>query len=141
MGYWENPNCFKHQNFIEIPEGYHRVKIYNVDVEEFNEGKMCFEITLDVSGCHGKLYYYLWFDPAKQPQCAKKFMSFFRSFNIRDYKLRNYKDWKGKCGGVRVRHKIDEYTKEVQVLYCLNGVARKMLPPWRDAPELSDKGN
>ena len=66
MGYYsKNPNTYTQNNFIEIPEGNHRVKICNVKVERFRFEKKCFEITLKVSGHHGKLWYYIWYNPKK----------------------------------------------------------------------------
>ena len=135
MGYWDRPNRFKHQNFIEIPEGGCFVKIYNVEIEEFKGVKKCFEITLDVFGRHGKLWFYLWYDPENQEKNNKKFLRFFQSFNIKDHHLSKYEEWKGKCGCVKVKHRIDEDEKEVQVIYCITGVPRKAFPNWSEATE------
>lgn len=132
MGYWAKPNRFTYENFIEIPEGDHRVQISNVGVEEFNEGKKCFEIAFKVSGHHGKLWFYLWFDPNDKVKNAKKFKSFFNSFGIRDYNLTHYNDWIGKFGAVRVRHDQADCTceREARVIFCIAGMRQMYLPPW-----------
>ena len=135
MGYWSsNPNRFIYENFIEIPQGDHRVQVYAVDVEEFESGKKCFEITFKVSGYHGKLWYYLWFDPKDEKGNDKKITAFFNSFNIRDHNLAHYEGWIGKLGAVRVIHREDFCDKkEMCAIFCIYGARQKYLPPWRDA--------
>ena len=42
MGFYgNNPNTYVEYDFIEIPEGNHRVQIYNVKVERFKFEKKC----------------------------------------------------------------------------------------------------
>ena len=74
MGVWTSkPNTYNRTNFIEIPEGDHRVQITRVSVERFREQKKCFEITMKVSGYHGKVWYYLWYNPENIEWGEKKF--------------------------------------------------------------------
>ena len=45
MALWLNkPNTYKHPGFINIPEGDHRARICNVEVERFSKKKKCFKI-------------------------------------------------------------------------------------------------
>lgn len=139
MGYWKSkPNTYNEFNFIEIPEGDHRVQIHNVVVERFSNHKKCFEITLKVSGYHGKLWYYLWHNPENFDTSTKRFFSFFNSFNIQDHDLDNYKNWIGKSGAVRVVTDDEvtdsscDYKYAIRVSLCLNGPQRDKLPPWRE---------
>ena len=79
-----NPNTYTQYNFIEIPEGNHRVQICNVRIKTTNN-KKCFEITLKVSGHHGKLWYFLWYNPEEPEKTNRNFALFFESFEIYDY--------------------------------------------------------
>ena len=143
MGYWKSkPNCYNEHNFIEIPEGCHRVQIRNVRVEKFNSGKKCYELTLKVSGYHGLLWFYLWEDPENSYNNAEKISQFFDSFQIEDHDFAKYKNWVGKAGAVYVSHydgmKYDLqgpwYKYEAKVTSCLVGIQRDALPPWCEAP-------
>ena len=143
MGYWEKPNKFKVCNFIEIPMGMHKVKIANISMQTFSKSKKkCFEITLEVSGHPGKLWYYLWYSPDNLDRTNANFEAFFNGFQIEEENrnLRRYKRWIGKTGGVHVWHehgptkylKEDEY--EAIVTHVLNVRECDKLPPWSDVP-------
>lgn len=142
MGYWESrPNVYKEHNFIEIPEGSHRVLITNVEVERFPASKKrCYEITLKVSGHPGKLWYYLWYDSNDMLKTDKVFSSFYNSFQIQKRSTRSYKKWVGKMGAVYVEHNygpfkhLQEGEYEAKVAYCLNTRQQMNLPPWSDEP-------
>ena len=136
-----NPNAYKEHNFIEIPEGDHRVQISKVTSKKYSNGKRCFEITYKVSGYHGKLWHYLWYIPEDFTRCEKRFFSFFNSFQIEDHDMDNYKNWVGKTGAVRVTHEDNsadlhqDYEYLGKVIFCLYGKQRDVLPPWHEAPE------
>ena len=134
MAWWlDKPNTYKHPGFINIPEGDHRVRIYKVEVERFQKQRKCFKITLDVSGYHGKLWYYLWYDPEKKDQCAKEFGRFFCSFGIQDWDIANYKQWVGAYGAVSVKYEFREHEFAAKRVVCLSGKSKNVLPPWKDA--------
>lgn len=136
MGVWESkPNVYKEHDFIEIPEGEHRVKICNVSVEKFKNEKKCYEITFKVSGHHGKLWYYLWYNPEYMESSSKRFFSFFNSFHIENHDLSQYKSWIGKSGAVKVVHNQLSDGYEAVVSYCLNDVKKDKLPPWSEAAD------
>ena len=139
MGYYsKNPNTYTQNNFIEIPEGNHRVKIFNVKVERFRFEKKCFEITLKVSGHHGKLWYYIWYNPDYKERTNRDFAMFFESFQIQDFDIKHYKDWIGKSGAVYVNHVVNRLTYDnytATVVCCLTGEKRDKLPPWKEAPK------
>lgn len=135
MALWKNqPNTYKHSGFIDIPEGDHRVRICRVDVERFSNKKKCFELTLEVSGYHGKLWYHLWYDPERITECGKVLYPFFDSFGIDDYDVSHYKKWVGANGAISVRHDRRGCEFEAKYLWCIYGKQKDKLPPWRDAP-------
>ena len=134
MAWWlDQPNTYKHPGFINIPEGDHRARICNVEVERFSNKKKCFKITLDVSGYHGKLWYYLWYDPEKIDRCKKEFGMFYCSFGIEDWNISNYKKWVGAYGAVCVKYEFREHEFEANRIVCLSGKSKNKLPPWKDA--------
>lgn len=140
MGYWKSkPNRYNEYDFIEIPKGDHRVKIFNVSKEKFTTGTVCYEITLKVSGNHGKLWYYLWDNPKFPERKERDFSAFFKSFQIEDQDLDHYKSWKGHEGAVRVTYDCEKeetvytYEYEARVCWCLYGEAKDRLPAWIEA--------
>ena len=134
MAWWKNqPNTYKHRGFIDIPEGNHRVRICRVEVERFSKGRRCFEITLEVSGYHGKLWHHIWYDPERAVECGKSFYPFFYSFKIDDHDLSHYKKWVGANGAVSVSYECRGGEFEAKYIRCVYGKQKDKLPPWRDA--------
>lgn len=129
-----NPNTYTQCNFIEIPEGNHRVQICNVRIKTTKD-KKCFEITLKVSGHHSKFWYFLWYNPERPDKTNRDFKLFFESFQIYDYDIKHYKDWIGKQGAVCVKHSFDKLNYKAYVYYCLTGEQKDKLPPWREGPK------
>ena len=133
------PNTYKEYDFIEIPVGAHRVQITRVFREKFKSGKTCYEITLKVSGYHGKLWCQLWDDPNDSiSKNTQEIIQFFESFQIENRDLAEYKNWVGKSGAVYVNH-YDKYEKDMfdykycsKVAYYLTGRQRDNLPAWQD---------
>ena len=136
MACWKNkPNCYTQTGFIDIPEGDHRVRIDRVTVEKTRNGSKCFEISLSVSGYHGKLWHHIWYNPERLAECERNFYPFFYSFGIKDYDLSNYTKWKGATGAVRVGYESHTWYKvEAKYIQFLYGARRDKLPPWEDAP-------
>lgn len=137
MALWRNqPNTYRHRGFIDIPEGEHRVRICRVQVERFSGNRKCFEITLEVSGYHGKLWYHLWYDPEKIDEWEKRFHSFCHSFDIEDRDISHYKKWVGLSGAVSVSYEYRDFECECEAKYirCIYGTRKDRLPPWKDAP-------
>lgn len=134
MALWRNqPNTYKFSGFIDIPEGNHRVRICRVEVERFTKKRKCFEITLEVSGCHGKLWHHIWYDPERTVECEKYFYPFFHSFGIEDHDIAHYKKWVGANGAVSVKYNYQDYGFEAKYIRCLYGKQKDKLPPWKEA--------
>lgn len=134
MAWWNNkPNVYTHSGFVDIPEGEHRVRIRKVDVERFSKGRRCFEITLEVSGYHGKLWHHIWYDPAKISECERSFYPFFYSFSLEDHNISHYKKWIGASGAVSVKYERRGHEFEAKYIRCIYGKQRDKLPLWRDA--------
>ena len=135
MALWKNrPNTYRYSGFIDIPEGDHRVRICRVDVERFSRKRKCFELTLEVSGYHGKLWHHIWYDPEKIVECEKVFYPFFKSFEIDAHDVLHYKKWVGATGAVNVRYEHRGCEFEAKYLRCLYGKQKDKLPPWIPAP-------
>lgn len=142
MGFYKGkPNRYNVYGFIEIPAGDHRVQISKVYKEKFQTGTLCYEITLKVSGYHGKLWYYLWDNPDYPERKVRDFSAFADSFQIPEQELENHKYWVGKNGAVRVVHNgkteddICSCQYESRVVCCLSGKQRDCLPVWREASD------
>lgn len=136
MANWTfNPNEYSANDFAPIPTGDHRVRINDVVEKTFNSGNEGFEITLDVSGHGGKLWYYLVLDRNDTKKTNQRIGTFFESFGIGDFDLSHYRGWIGKIGGVRVKHEEYNGSTSAKVAFCINRKNQEKLPAWKgDAP-------
>ena len=127
-----NPAEYEENSFTLIPAGDHRVRINDVVAKHFSSGNNGFEITLDVSGHGGKLWYYLVLDPGDTKKTNQRIGSFFNSFGITDYDMGHYQGWKGKIGAVRVRHEEYNGEQKAKVAFCLAKRNQDKLAPWKE---------
>lgn len=127
-----NPNEYNARNFEPIPEGDYRVRINNVKEKVFSSGNEGFEITLDVPGHAGKLWYYLVLDYSDSLKTNQRLGMFFDSFAICDTNLSNYSDWIGRDGAVRVKHNMYQGAITASVVFCLSRSQQKKFPDFSD---------
>lgn len=130
---WQfNPSDYVVQDFAPIPAGDHRVRICDVEPKQFSSGNEGFEITLDVSGYSGKLWFYLVLDASDPKKTNQRIGTFFESFGITDPNLDHFVNWEGKIGGVRV--KLEPYNGEdrPKVAFCLAKKNQEKLPAWKE---------
>lgn len=126
-----NPNEYTTNDFAPIPQGDHRVRINDVIEKKFSSGNEGFEITLDISGHSGKLWYYLVFDHNDTKKTNQRIGAFFESFGIGDFDLSHYRGWVGKIGGVRVKHEDYNGSPSAKVAFCLSKKNQEKLPAWK----------
>ena len=130
------------EGFSIIPVGDHRVRIEDVISKQSKSGRDMFEITLAVSGHSSRLWYYLVLDPADPKKTNQRIGDFFNSFGITDYNMANYHRWKGKVGGVRVKHEQYNGENSAKVAFCLSRKNQDKLPPAKfSAPESAAPAN
>ena len=128
MAWIFNPNEYEAKEFSIIPAGDHRVRISNVEGKTFKSGNTGFEITLEVSGHGGSLWFYLVLDPSDTKKTNQRIGTFFESFGITDYDLSHYRGWIGKVGGVRVKHEDYNGSPSAKVAFCLSRKNQDKLP-------------
>ena len=132
MANWTfNPNEYSATEFSIIPTGDHRVRINDVVEKTFSSGNEGFEITLDVSGHGGKLWFYLVLDRNDTKKTNQRIGTFFESFGIGDFDLSHYRGWIGKIGGVRVKHEEYNGSTSAKVAFCLSRKNQDKLPAWK----------
>lgn len=122
---------YEAKEFSIIPVGDHRVRINDVIEKTFSSGNSGFEITLDVSGHGGKLWFYLVLDHNDPKKTNQRIGDFFSSFGITDNNLAHYRSWIGKIGGVRVKHEEYNGSQSAKVAFCLNKKNQEKLPAWK----------
>ena len=120
MAWIFNPNEYEAKEFSIIPAGDHRVRISNVEGKTFKSGNNGFEITLEVAGHGGSLWFYLVLDPSDTKKTNQRIGTFFESFGITDPDLSHYRNWIGKVGGVRVKHEEYNGSQTAKVAFCLS---------------------
>lgn len=132
MANWTfNPDDYSANDYAPIPAGDHRVRINDVVEKTFNSGNEGYEITLDVSGHNGKLWFYLVLDRNDVKKTNQRIGSFFESFGIGDFDLSHYRGWIGKIGGVRVKHEEYNGNTSAKVAFCLGRKNQEKLPAWK----------
>lgn len=133
MANWNyNPNQYEERDFSIIPEGNYRVRISDVVEKVFRSGNEGYEITLDVAGRSGKLWFYLVLNKQNEKQTNQNLGAFFNSFGITNTQLGNGRQWIGKVGGVRVKHEEYNGNMSAKVQYLLSKSKQDELPPWQD---------
>lgn len=133
MAWIFNPNEYEAKEYSIIPEGDHRVRINDVVEKTFSSGNQGYEITLDVSGRGGKLWFYLVLDRSDTKKTNQRIGTFFESFGIGDFDLSHYRGWIGKIGGVRVKHEEYNGSTSAKVAFCLSQKNQSKLPAWQGA--------
>ena len=142
MANWNfNPADYTENEFAPIPVGDHRVRIYEVVEKTFSSGNNGYEITLNVSGYSGKLWYYLVLNPADPKKTNQRIGSFFDSFGITDYNLDHYRAWAGKIGAVRVKHEEYNGANSAKVAFCLARKNQDKLDPWKGGTTTASTNN
>ena len=132
MANWTfNPAEYSASEFSIIPTGDHRVRIADVVEKTFNSGNEGYEITFDVSGHSGKLWFYLVLDRNDTKKTNQRIGTFFESFGIGDFDLSHYRGWIGKIGGVRVKHEEYNGNTSAKVAFCLSRKNQEKLPAWK----------
>ena len=107
------------------------MRINNVKEKVFSSGNEGFEITLDVPGQAGKLWYYLVLDPSDSLKTNQRLGMFFDSFAIRDTNLSHCSGWVGCDGAVRVKHSMYNGTITSRVVFCLSRAQQKKFPDFQ----------
>ncbi len=124
-----NPAEYQENDFSVIPAGDHRVRVNDVVFKNSSKGNEMFEITFDVSGHGGKLWYYIVLDPNDTKKTNQRIGAFFESFGITNYNMDNYRGWIGKVGAVRVKHEQYNGADQAKVAFCLSRKNQDKLPP------------
>lgn len=127
-----DPTQYKESNYSIIPVGDHRVRIADVNERKFSSGNEGFEITLDVNGQNGKLWFYLVLDPSNAEKTNQRIGDFFNSFGITNPALGTGKQWIGAVGAVRVKHEDYNGNTSAKVAYCISKSRQDKLPAWQN---------
>lgn len=124
-----NASDYEEKSFKPIPIGDHRVRIADAVEKTSRSGNEMVELTLEVSGYSGKLWYYLVFLADNVKMTNKKIGSIFDSFGIQQGNM-DIKTWIGKVGAARVAH--EEYNGENQpkIKYFISKSRQDSLPAW-----------
>ena len=132
-----NPDDFKETTFELIPEGIFRGRIEKAeDTVTHNEPpRNMVKLTISVSVHNNKLWSYIILDDSDDEAIKKTNQTlgtFFNSFGIEDNTM-DSREWIGKIGGVRVRHKEDAHgIKRAEVAYFLYAKEIAKLPAWQE---------
>lgn len=133
MANWTyDPSQYEEKNFQIIPVGDYRARIADVVEKTFSTGNSGYEITLDINGHNGKLWFYLVLDPSNPQQTNQRIGDFFNSFGITNPAMGTGKHWIGSVGAVRVKHEEYNGNMSAKVAYCINRSRQDKLPAWKN---------
>ena len=138
MALWThyNPDDFKDNSYELIPEGNYRVRIDKVEeTVTHSSNKDMLKLTLSVSGYNSKLWGYIVLDDTNEETILRTnryLNSVFSSFGITSHTM-DTREWEGKTGGVKVRHKDDaQGVKRAEVAFFLYAREVDKLPAWQE---------
>ena len=127
-----DPSQYEEKNFQIIPVGDYRARIADVVEKTFSSGNQGYEITRDINGHNGKLWFYLVLDPSNPQKTNQRIGDFFNSFGITNPAMGTGKQWIGTVGAVRVKHEEYNGNMNAKVAYCINRSRQDKLPAWKN---------
>ena len=135
MAQWTyDPSQYQEKNFELIPVGDYRARIADVVEKTFKSGNQGYEITLDINGYNGKMWFYLVLDPSNPQQTNQRIGDFFNSFGITNPAMGTGKQWIGSVGAVRVKHEEYNGSNTAKVAYVIARNRQDKLPAWQNKP-------
>lgn len=130
-------NDVEEKEFAVIPEGNHRIRVFDVEEKTSSTGKQMYEITLEVSGYAGKVWDYLVFDntdDSARKRTNNKINSIATTFGVAPQNVvSNPNSIIGKVGGCRIKHTKYNGDTRANVSYYLNAEKTAALPAWKNA--------
>lgn len=116
------------QQFEEVPEGKHRVRIENAEkAVSKNSGNDMLVLKMEVSGCKAHIWRYIPFLEDRPEVTNRMLTEMFDSFDIEDGNF-NLASYVGKAGAAMVKH--DEQGR-AKVSYFIKKSQQDDLPPWQ----------
>lgn len=130
-----NPENYETKSYELIPAGDYPVEIEEAAEQVSQSGKDMIRLKLKVKGYNTPLWYYMVFDNSTEEmrkRTDQRLGAIYESFEIERGNV-NVDDWKGKRGGVRVKHRADNKGEmRSEVHYFLGRKKVKTLPAWED---------
>ena len=132
MANWNyDPSQYQEKSFDLTPVGDYRARIVDVQEKNFSTGKQGYEITLELNGQPGKMWFYLVLDASNVAQTNQRIGDFFNSFGITSPAMGTGKQWIGSVGAVRVKHEEYNGTTRAKVAYCIARSRQDKLEAWK----------
>ena len=132
-----DPADFKEKRYELIPEGVYRVRIDKAEntVTRSEPVRDMIKLTLSVSGHNSKLWFYIVLDNSDDNAIKKTNQALgtvFNCFGIDNYTM-DIREWEGRVGGARVRHRKDaQGIDRADVAYLLYAKEVALLPAWQE---------
>ncbi len=130
-----NKNEVEEQSYDLIPVGDHRVRIKDAEETKSKSGNDMIKLTLEVSGYHSTIWYYLVFMPDNSKLTNTKLSQLWESFGINEGNM-DVQNWVGKVGAARVKHEIYQGEPQPRISYFKTQKQQEKIPPWKE-PENS----
>lgn len=127
-----DPSMYEEKGFDIIPIGDYRARIADVQERTFSTGNQGYEITLEINGYPGKMWYYLVLDASNVAQTNQRIGDFFNSFGITSPVMGSGKQWIGQVGAVRVKHEDYNGQTKARVAYCIARSRQDKLEAWKN---------
>jgi hypothetical protein len=118
-------------NFEQIPEGKHRIRIKSVEATKSKSGNDMLAFQFDVSGYDTTLYHYISFLNDRPEITNRMLTNFFDSF--KDIPEGNFKfsTWTGKVGACVVAKDKNDPTR-TRLSYFIAADKQSDLPMWKE---------
>jgi hypothetical protein len=122
---------YQEKSFALTPVGDYRAKIVDVQEKKYSSGNEGYEITLELNGQPGRMWYNLVLEASNPQRTNQRIGDFFNSFGITSPAMGTGKQWIGNVGAVRVKH--DEYNGQTKaaVAYFIARSRQDGLEAWK----------
>ena len=132
MANWNyDPSQYQEKSFALTPVGDYRARIVDVQEKKYSSGNEGYEITLELNGQPGRMWFYLVLDASNPQQTNQRIGDFFNSFGITSPAMGTGKQWIGAVGAVRVKHEDYQGQTKAKVAYCIARSRQDKLDAWK----------
>jgi hypothetical protein len=132
MANWTfDASMYQEKSFSLTPVGDYRARIIDVQEKKYSSGNEGYEITLELNGQPGKMWFYIVLDPSNPQMTNQRIGDFFNSFGITSPAMGTGKQWIGAVGAVRVKHEEYNGQPRAKVAYCIARSRQDKLDAWK----------
>ncbi len=132
MANWTfDASMYQEKSFSLTPVGDYRARIVDVQEKKYSSGNEGYEITLELNGQPGKIWYNLVLEASNPQRTNQRIGDFFNSFGIISPAMGTGKQWIGSVGAVRIKHGEFNGNTRAEIAYFIARSRQDKLEAWK----------